>query len=329
MGACHYGQGVRLGAAPGRRAPAVRAATAPDPTAPWGGPVQHLASMEAVSVGLLFGVATVFPLGGYGHVLLVAAIAGEAGTALDPRLHAGLYGWLHVAVAVGLFAYFWRDWAHVVRGVASVRAEERRGERRRAWLTLGACVPGCVGAVVLPRWMRPLADRPEWVAAILATSGLLLIGTWLWWRVSPRAAGLSGTHRAPMTRSEEAAAVSSELSHLPWRRALLVGLAPVVVAIPGPSATGLAMVFGLARTMSHEQAVRFGLVVVTPALLLYGAREMSGDPSRSVFVAAGVGAVAAYLAAALLMRYFKTATLRPFGAYCLLAGAAAAWWLTR
>jgi undecaprenyl-diphosphatase len=132
-----------------------------------------------------------------------------------------------------------------------------------------------------------------------------------------------------MTRAEEAAAVSSELSYLPWRRALLVGLAPVAMPVPGASATGLAMVFGLARTMSHEQAVRFGLVVLTPGLLVLGLREMSDGPPATVLLAAGVGAVAAYLAAALLMRYFKTATLRPFGLYCLLAGSAAAWWLLR
>ena len=42
-----------------------------------------------------------------------------------------------------------------------------------------------------------------------------------------------------------------------------------------------------------------------------------------VVLASAIAAIAAYLTAALLVRYFKGATLRPFGLYSLLAGAAA------
>jgi undecaprenyl-diphosphatase len=78
------------------------------------------------------------------------------------------------------------------------------------------------------------------------------------------------------------------------------------------------------------------LLVVTPLLLVWGATELPDlgasefDGVRTaVLLASGVALVAAYLATALLLRYFRTASLRPFGYYCVLAGGASLYWLAR
>jgi len=290
----------------------------------------HLGWLDSAAAGLLQGVASVFPMGGYGHAVIISALAGDSAAGIDPSKASYLYACLHIAIAVGLFAYFWRDWLHVVRGIASSLLH-RRGEpggQRSAWLTLVACVPGCIGVIELAHLARPLQNHPRVVAALLAANGVLLIAVWLWWRRSPRAAGLSGTHRAPMTRREEAEAVSSELSYLRWGQALIVGCMPISLVVPGASATGLALAVGLLRRMSHEQAVRFGLLVYTPAMFAWGVLDFPSSSALSpvagaVVLGSVVAAVAAYLTAALLVRYFKGATLRPFGLYALLAGGAA------
>ena len=291
----------------------------------------HLGWLESAAAGLLQGVASVFPMGGgYGHAVLISALAGEPAAPIDPTKATYLYACLHIAIAVGLFAYFWRGWAHVASGVASSLVHRRldHGGRRWAWLTLAACVPGVVGVVELAHVARPLQHHPRLVALLLAANGLLLIAVWLWWRRSPRAAGLSGAHRAPMTSREEAEAVSSELSYLRWRQALVVGLMPISLVVPGVGATGLALAVGLLRQMSHEQAVRFGLIVYTPAMFAWGVLDLPSWSLLSpvfgrVLLGAVVAAIGAYLAAALLVRYFKGATLRPFGLYAAVAGGAA------
>jgi hypothetical protein len=81
--------------------------------------------------------------------------------------------------------------------------------------------------------------------------------------------------------------------------------------------------------MTHEQAIRLALLVVGPALLLFGLRDATTSPSAHVVVAALVAAASAYGAAALMVRYSRSATLRPFGLYLLVGGAAAVWWLAR
>jgi undecaprenyl-diphosphatase len=160
---------------------------------------------------------------------------------------------------------------------------------------------------------------------------------WWWWRRSPRAGGLSGSHRAPLSRGEESRSSAVELTYLlPPQRALLLGLLPVASLVPGISGVGLTITAGLLWGFTHEQAARIALLLVTPVLLTWGIsglpdlRDAEYDHVRgAVYLAAGVALVAAYLATALLVRYFRTASLRPFGYYCVIAGAAAAFALSR
>ena len=69
---------------------------------------------------------------------------------------------------------------------------------------------------------------------------------------------------------------------------------------------------------------------MTPFLMTWGLVELPDltgggydGVRRHLVLAVAVAAVAAYLTAALLVRYFRRASLRPFGYYCVLAGAAA------
>jgi undecaprenyl-diphosphatase len=71
------------------------------------------------------------------------------------------------------------------------------------------------------------------------------------------------------------------------------------------------------------------LLLMTPFLLVWGLTELPDlgapayDQVRSHLALAAVLALgAAYLTAALLVRYFQRASLRPFGYYCIVAGLA-------
>src|SRR5215510_7420619 len=87
----------------------------------------HLTYPEAIVIGLLQGVTELFPVSSLGHsVLIPALIGGRWSQDLDvsapesPYL-AFIVG-LHVATAVALLIYFWRDWWRIIGGfVTSVR----------------------------------------------------------------------------------------------------------------------------------------------------------------------------------------------------------------
>src|SRR5215472_15363854 len=96
---------------PGRMARRHRARV----TRPIGTEMSHLTFLEAAVVGLIQGVSEMFPVSSLGHNVLIPALVGgswardlNVATPESPYL-AFIVG-LHVATAVALLVYFWRDW---------------------------------------------------------------------------------------------------------------------------------------------------------------------------------------------------------------------------
>jgi undecaprenyl-diphosphatase len=128
-----------------------------------------------------------------------------------------------------------------------------------------------------------------------------------------------------------AAAFASDarVSRISARDALSVGLLQVSALLPGISRSGVTMVGGLWRGLSHEDAARFAFLLATPVILAAGVLKLP-----SLFGAAGahihgqvvIGSVltgvTAYLSVRFLVRWFETRTLTPFALYCLIAGTA-------
>src|SRR5581483_10704279 len=103
--------------------------------------VSHLSWLEAGTIGLMQGVAELFPVSSLGHSVLVPAVVGgswardlNVRSAESPYL-AFVVG-LHVATAIALIVYFWRDWLRIVRGLGTsiVRREVAVSDQRLAWL---------------------------------------------------------------------------------------------------------------------------------------------------------------------------------------------------
>src|ERR1700751_5192545 len=116
----------------------------------------HLTYTEAIVTGLVQGVTELFPVSSLGHnVLLPALIGGDWAKALnvsakDSPYLAFVVG-LHVATAIAMIAYFWRDWLRIVRGVISslrTRSVTTPDERLGRVILLGA-IPGGVAGVLL------------------------------------------------------------------------------------------------------------------------------------------------------------------------------------
>jgi undecaprenyl-diphosphatase len=289
----------------------------------------ELSVLEAIGGALLQGVAIVYPISGLGHGVLIGSLKHGAGADLAPVNAQYLYAALHVGVAAALIVHYWRDWLRIVRGLlgAVARPLSSAPERRWAWLMVLAAAPGCIAVALLAPHARGLLHHPRLAAACLAGNGALMLAVWWWWRRSPRAGGMSGTHRARLTRGEQAEAFASELSSLRTDRAFVLGLLPLGALVPGVSGVALTLSVALIWGLTHEQSVHIALLLVTPMLLTWGLTELPDlsaaqyDGVRTnTLVAVAIAAVTAYLTAALLVRYFRRASLRPFGYYCLLAG---------
>ncbi|WP_143079147.1 undecaprenyl-diphosphate phosphatase, partial [Streptomyces monashensis] len=79
---------------------------------------------EAVGVGLLQGVTELFPVSSLGHSILIPALLGghwkhDLDVSADGSLYLNELVGLHLATALALVVYFWRDWVRIVRGLVT------------------------------------------------------------------------------------------------------------------------------------------------------------------------------------------------------------------
>ncbi|MCW2662347.1 MAG: hypothetical protein JWP83_3499 [Mycobacterium sp.] len=295
----------------------------------------HLSYVEAVVVGAFQGVTELFPVSSLGHSVLVPALVGgqwardlNVSTPESPYL-AFIVG-LHVATAAALLVFFWRDWLRIVAGfVSSLRYRRiQTPDERLAWLIVVATIPVGLAGVALEHLFRATLGKPIPAAAFLVLNGIALYaGEVLRRRVSPAGDDEQADHSGE--------AVDNRLAQLPMRRGLVIGSSQILALLPGISRSGIAMVAGLWRGLSHEDAARFSFLLATPIILAAGVYKV---PDLFGQLGAGIGGqvlagsvasfVCAYLAVRFLTRYFQTRTLTPFAVYCALAGGFSLVWLS-
>src|SRR3984957_16761658 len=95
----------------------------------------HLTYLEAAVVGLIQGVSELFTLSSLGHNVLIPALIGgswasdlNVSKANSPYL-AFIVG-MHVATAIALLIYFWRDWVRIISGFFSLLGHWGGGDPR-------------------------------------------------------------------------------------------------------------------------------------------------------------------------------------------------------
>jgi undecaprenyl-diphosphatase len=306
--------------------------------------VAHLSWLEAIVIGGLQGVAELFPVSSLGHSILLPAVIG-GGWAQDLDVSApespylAFVVGLHVATAVALIIYFWRDWLRIVRGLVTsiVRREVVNADQRLAWLIVLATIPVGVSGLLLEHVFRVYLSKPVPTAAFLAANGVvLLLGERLRRRAETREAD-DGTdvRMAVGAGSGVAVAADRRLARLPVRSAVLIGTAQVAALLPGISRSGAAMVAGLAKGLSHADAARLSFLLATPVILAAGALKL-GDLAGplgagirpQILVGSLLSGLGAYLSVRFLTRWFETRSMVPFGIYCLVAGLGCLAWFT-
>jgi len=327
----------------------------------------HLTYLEAAVVGLIQGVTELFPISSLGHnVLLPAIVGGSWATDLNvaapesPYL-AYIVG-LHVATAIALLIYFWRDWVRIVKGFfSSLRqfAQPEEGtsrwhlqtvDQRLAWMIIVATIPVGLVGLKFEHEFRVLFGKPIRAAIFLVINGLILLAGEFFRRKAsveadrqiaqerePVAVGggrRTGTarhaagHQAEREAEYELGVQSDQrLSMQGYLSALLIGTAQILALLAGISRDGVAMVAGMFRGLSREDAARFAFLLATPVILAAGLLKVPdlmgplGNGIRGqVLVGSVLSGVGAYLSVRFLVKYFRTRTLTPFAIYCIVVG---------
>jgi undecaprenyl-diphosphatase len=274
---------------------------------------------QAIILGLLQGFSELFPISSLGHSVILPRLFGWDIHQNDDYFITFLVA-THLATAIVLFVFFFRDWMRIFRGMWQSLAErEIRPENhdgRLGWLLVVGTLPAGLLGLLLEHALRDLFASARSAAFFLILNGIMLYGAERLRR------------RAPVVESADPVLSDRRIaSTLSWRSALGVGAAQAVALIPGFSRSGASMGGGLVAGLSNEDAARFSFLLATPIIGAAAALKLpdlfgsTGDGVRGqALVAALCAAVTAYLSVRFLVKYFETNRLTPFALYCVAAG---------
>jgi undecaprenyl-diphosphatase len=308
--------------------------------------------LQAVVIGLLQGVTELFPVSSLGHSVLVPAFIGgswetlvtqSATSTSESSPYLAIIVALHVATALALIIFFRSDWVRIIRGflrtlrpsIAARRIVTTDADERLAWLLVIATIPVGITGLALEHTFRTLFAKPLAAAIFLTINGLILLAGEALRRRAPHDADDTTPRPAaqPAAGSTNPAvdvnpAPARRLATLHYGEAAIIGFFQTFALLAGISRSGIAMVGGLARGLSHRDAARFSFLLATPVILAAGLLKLPtlAGPAGThipgqVLLGAAVAGLASYASVKWLTRYFETRTLTPFAIYCLLAGA--------
>ena len=322
--------------------------------------VPHMTYAEAIVVGLIQGSTELFPVSSLGHNVLIPALIGgswakDLNVSKPESPYLAFIVGLHVATAIGITAYFWRDWVRILRGfftsfqLSLTRPLKiRTVDQKLAWMIILATIPVGLVGLVFEHKFRVLFAVPSRAAIFLVANGVILF---LGERFRPRksreadeavlqerelalvgadrVAGAHSSGQRAVRQQEVASAVQADrrLTAFGYVQAVVIGSAQILALLAGISRDGVTMVAGMGRGLSREDAARFAFMLATPVILAAGVLKvpdllgpLASGIRPQILVGSVVSGIAAYLSVRFLMKYFQTRTLTPFAIYCLVFG---------
>ncbi len=270
-------------------------------------------NLDLLLLAILQGISELFPISSLGHSVLVPALL-HWPIDRDAPWFLPYIVVLHLGTAAALFIYFWKDWFALLGGTLAARGSLKDPQARLFWLLVFGTLPAAILGLLLEHKVREFFGGFALAAVFLMVNGVvLLVGDRLKSRVgSPKPESLS------------------------WGKAVLIGCAQALALIPGISRSGVTLVAGIMGGLDYAASARFSFLLATPIIGAAGVLEIPKllhqheslpEGLLLVILLGGVlSGVFAWLSTWFLMRWFKShelMALRPFGIYCLLAGAVA------
>ena len=155
--------------------------------------MSHLNYAEAGVIGLLQGITELFPISSLGHAVLIPAIVGgqwakDLNVSAKESPYLAFIVGLHVATALAMIIFFWRDWIRIIRAFFAslghflspepgTRQFQPQGtDQTLAWMIILGTIPVGLAGVALEHAFRTIFSKPVLTAAFLFVNGLILLG---------------------------------------------------------------------------------------------------------------------------------------------------------
>ena len=268
---------------------------------------------QAIILGLLQGVTELFPISSLGHSVILPQLFGWDIHQNDDYFITFLVA-THLATAIVLFLFFWRDWMRIFAGMG--RSLRDRGiapddtDAKLGWLLVVGTIPAGILGLLLEHALRRSSPRPvrrrssssstasccsaprRCDAALRRRRTTTTRGS----RARSASAGVLRRRRAGDRPDSGFSRSGATMARRSPRRALAQGRRPVRVLLATPI-IGAAALLKLPELWARKETASGGS---TRRLALLGADRLA--------------------CGRFLMRYFETRTLIPFAVWCVSSG---------
>jgi len=271
-----------------------------------------VAFLHAIALGIIQGVAELFPISSAAHTLLLSY----------------LFGWdlpslpfvviLHLGTFLAVLIYFSRDYGRLVAGFFTGFAHSfSQPYERMALLIIAGTIPLAAVGKLFEKQFDKLFGQPLFAAGFLLVTGLVLF---------------------VVERLRQGSATAEQLS---LGKAVWIGLTQIGGLVPGGSRSGFSIAGGMLAGLTREEAARFSFLLAGPAIVGASLLEMrriihpgalqAGQhnigligvaPEPLLVIATGfaVAFVSGLFAIRFFMRYVDDHKLTPFAIYCWVFG---------
>lgn len=246
---------------------------------------------QATILGIVQGLTEFLPVSSSGHLILVPALFGW------PQQSLAFDAVTNVATLTALLVALRED---VLRIVLSFVRPAEKAMRALGLRILVATVPALAFGLLFKDLIETMFRSAFVVVGTLAVWGCLLF-------IADRYAQKNGT---------------SDITHVSWKQALLIGCFQALALIPGTSRSGVTITTGLFSGLNRETAARFSFLLGIPAIAAGTAYALLDFVTgKAVFemwplLAGFLGAFfAGIFAIRFLLKLLKTASYRGFAIY--------------
>lgn len=253
--------------------------------------------LQVVVLGIIEGITEFLPISSTGHLIVATALMNfQAGGATFEIF-------IQLGAVVAVIGYFAKDLFSQVQRVPSDK------DVQRLWLgIIIAFIPAAVIGFLISDWMDEVLFKPEVVAISLIVGGVIFL-------------------LIERRKVDEQAVVTTELTAITLKQALLVGLAQTIALIPGVSRSGASIIGGMLAGLNREVATKFSFYLAIPTLgiatiysLVKSLDELSSNDLALLMLGAVVSGIVAWVAIAWLLRFVARNNFVVFGYYRIIAG---------
>jgi len=270
--------------------------------------------LQAIIIGLVQGISELFPISSLGHSVILPKLLGWNINQNDPFFLTFLVA-THLATALVLFVFFWKDWINIIKGLGRSLATRQIKQddvwAKVGWLLVVGTIPTGILGLIFQDSLRSLFASPKSAALFLILNGAVLYGAEILRKKAP----------------ENGRGSYNKIAKLSWWQAVKVGLSQIIALIPGLSRSGSTMAGSLLVGLSNEDAAKFSFLLATPIIGAAAALSLPDffKPQNHYLIGpslagAAAAAIAAYFSVKFLLKYFHTNKLTPFAIYCVAAG---------